>query len=72
MNLRSTNGDESPITAAFEIASNTPSNSLPEGAAENSPGQAARSPGNAVQFGPPRPVVATEFPQISFGGATRP
>jgi hypothetical protein len=39
---------------------------LPEGAIENSPGLAKRSPGNAAESDSIRPVGASEFPQLIF------
>jgi len=55
--LRSTQGDEDPASS--------PGRSLPEGAVENSPGQAERSPGKAG-WKPMSPVGATELPNEGF------
>jgi hypothetical protein len=62
MEMRSTKRNE--IPGAHRIGS-----SLPEGAGENSPGQATRSHGNAAQLDAESPVGATESRQMIFDGA---
>jgi hypothetical protein len=60
MGLQLTQGDENPP--------DPPGESLPEGAVENSPGRAERSPGKA-KLKSMSPGGATEFPKLVFDRA---
>jgi hypothetical protein len=59
-------------TEGDENLAELPGMPLPEGAAENSPGEAERTPGSAPLLNSKSPVGATELPRhIAPGGSRR-